>query len=441
MTSEIIRKDLSHIWHPCAQMKDFETFPPLVINQAQGCYLYTDQGILIDGISSWWCKSLGHGHPAIVAAISQQLQRFEQVIAANTTHPLLAEFGEKIAQISGKQHVFFASDGSCAVEIAMKLAIHSKQLQGQSQRKEFIALNNGYHGETLGALSVSDLGLYKAPYQGLGVHCHFLRDLPYIDNCQNPWWQDCSSHWPGILAQLEAVKLNVCAILIEPLVQGAGGMLCYSADFLKRLASWAKQNQILLIADEIMTGMGRLGHWLASHWAGIEPDLICLSKGLSGGALPLSCVLLDHDLYNLFYDDYKQDKSFLHSHTHSANALAVSAALAAIDVMETEGINQQAQILGDMMYKSLQEIAHISGKLKNVRSLGALVAADMIPIKGERISNLLYQEAVRQGALLRPIGNTLYWLPPLISDDKIIRQLAEITLNCLYKVYAKFDND
>lgn len=431
----IIRKDLQHIWHPCAQMKDFETFPPLVVERAQGCYLHTDRGVLIDGISSWWCKSLGHGHPAIVAAIQRQLGRFEQVIAANTTHAVLAEFGEKIAKITGKQHVFFASDGACAVEIAMKLVLHSRQILGEPNRNEFIALSNAYHGETLATISVSDLGMYKKPYQGYGVTCHFLRDLPYVNSAEDPLWHDCSAYWPGILQQLEQVKEKACAILVEPLIQGGAGMLCYSADFLRRLAQWAKHNHILLIADEIMTGMGRTGEWLACQLAGVEADLICLSKGLTAGALPLSCVLIDHSLYTLFYDDYEKGNSFLHSHTHSGNALAVSAALATIEVIEQEGINEQARALGQLMYQHMQEIAHVTGKLTNVRSIGAMVAADMTPLAGQRLSKQFYQHAIAQGALLRPMGNALYWLPPLNCDDKIIRQIAEITLHSLYKVY------
>ncbi|QRN03872.1 adenosylmethionine--8-amino-7-oxononanoate transaminase [Legionella sp. MW5194] len=433
--TQVIAKDLTHIWHPCMQMKDFEAYPPLVIQEARGSYLYTDQGPLIDGISSWWCKSLGHGHPTIVDAIRQQLQYFEQVIAANTTHPLLAEFGEKIAEITKKQHVFFASDGSSAVEIAMKLALHAMQIRGESERNRFIALRHAYHGETLATISVSDLGLYKKPYEGYGVECHFIQEVPYVQNRFDPLWDDSEATWQAILPQLEKVKRQTCAVLVEPLVQGAGGMLCYSADFLKKLAQWANDNGIYFIADEIMTGMGRTGQWLACEWAGVEPDLVCLSKGLTAGALPLSCVLIDHEVYALFYDDYASGKSFLHSHTHSGNALAVSAALAAIKVMEAEGILKQARALGELMHSLMLDIAETTGRLSQVRSLGAIVAADMDALPGQRISQRFYQEACRHGALLRPIGNTLYWLPPLNSDEKTIRQLAEITLNSLYGVY------
>lgn len=434
-TLELIEKDLKHIWHPCTQMKDFQNCPPLVVTQAKGSYLYTNKGPIIDAMSSWWCKSLGHGHPDVIAAIKTQLDSFEHVIAANTTHSLLAEFGEKLAEISKRQHVYFASDGSSAVEIAMKLSLHANQLRGMAHRNEFIALENSYHGETFATLSISDLGLYKKPYEGYGVQCHFLNPLPYISNSSDPLWKDSSAYWPQLLEKLEKIKANACAIIVEPLIQGANGMHCYSADFLKKLALWAKENDIYFIADEIMTGLGRTGEWLACHHAEINADLICLSKGLTSGTLPLSCVLIDNPIYELFYDDYENGNSFLHSHTYSGNALAISAALATLKVMETEKINEQAQKLGQFMELQFQQIAKITGKLANLRCVGAMVAADLIDCGTQRLGYKLYQEALDRGALLRPLGNTLYWLPPLNIDHQTIENLAEITLNSIRAVY------
>lgn len=430
----LIERDLKHIWHPCTQMKDLQQTPPLIVNHAKGSYLYTDQGPIIDALSSWWCKSLGHGHPTIIAAIKEQLDRFEHVISANTTHPLLVELGEKLAAISQKQHVFFASDGSSAVEIAMKLALHANQLKG-SPRNEFIALQNSYHGETLGTLSVSDLGIYKEPYTGYGVKCHFLQAIPYVSNSNEFLWHNADFHWPQIKLALEKIKNKVCALIVEPIIQGAGGMRCYSADFLKKLANWAKENDIYFIADEIMTGLGRTGQWLACHHADIQPDLICLSKGLTAGTMPLSCVLIDKPIYDLFYDDYEKGKSFLHSHTYSGHALAISAALATIKVIETENMNEQAQKLGRFMQQQFQELAAITGKLNHIRSVGAMVAADLPARKNKRVGYQLYQEALKRGALLRPLGNTLYWLPPLNTDQQTIENLAEITLNSIRAVY------
>lgn len=435
-SSTLIHRDLNHIWHPCTQMKDFEQCPPLIIDHAKGSYLYTDRGPMIDAISSWWCKSLGHGHPAVISAIQHQLTRFEHVIGANTTHPTLVLLAEKLTEITGKQHVFFASDGSCAIEIAMKLALHAQQLKGHPERQHFITLENGYHGETLGALSLSDLGMYKAPFNAWTKPCHILKGIPYIHDETDPLWVNCDAIWPSIVKQLDACRATASAIILEPIVQGAGGMRCYSADFLQRLVQYANDHDIYVIADEIMTGLCRTGRWLASHHANIKLDMICLSKGLTSGSLPLSCVLIDHDIYDLFYDDYALGHSFLHSHTYSGNALAASAALATLQTMETEGINQQATLLGDTMRRYFSDVARQTGQLGAIRSIGAIVAADLAPHPTKkRVGYAVYQEALAQGALLRPIGNTLYWLPPLTTDEQTIGKLAEITLNSIHITY------
>lgn len=430
----LLQRDLNHIWHPCSHMKDFEKTPPLIINHAKGCYLHTQEGTLIDAISSWWCKSLGHGHPDVIEAIKSQLDRFEHIIGANTTYPQIVDLAEKLSHISGKQHLFFASDGSSAVEIALKLAIHSNQLKG-SQRTQFLALNHGYHGETLGTLSVSDLGLYKKPFSQFSLNCHFLQDIPYVSDQNDPLWHDCGTLWPNIEKKLAPFKDDLCAIIVEPIVQGAGGMRIYSADFLARLSLWAKQNNIYLIADEIMTGLGRTGQWLACQHAKIDADLICLSKGLTSGSLPLSCVLIDHSIYELFYHEYDQGKSFLHSHTYSGNPLAVSAAVATLNVMQDRQINQQVVELNKNLTRYFSEVVSQSGKLHSMRSIGAIVAAELTESSIPRIGYRVALEARKRGALLRPIGNTLYWLPPLIIDTETIEKLAEITLHSIEEAY------
>ena len=435
--TQVIKKDLTHIWHPCAQMKDFEELPPLVVTEAKGSYLYTNQGPIIDSMASWWCKSLGHNHPYVIAAVKAQLDKFEHVITANTTHAVLAKFGEKIAEISQNQHVFFASDGASAVEIALKLTLHAMRLKGMPERNEFIALENAYHGETLGTLSVSDLGLYKKPYEGYGVKCHFLSPLPYVLHKEDPIWINADSAWQVLLPKLEKIKAKACAVIVEPLIQGANGMQCYSANFLKKLAEWAKENGIFFIADEIMTGIGRTGKWLACNHADVQPDLICLSKGLTSGVMPLSCVLINHSIFDLFYNDYELGNSFLHSHTYSGNALAVSAGLATLKVIEEEDMLERANNLGNYMQKQFSEMAKLCGNLTNLRSFGAMVAADLEPTNVKRLGFQVYKEALKRGALLRPLGNTVYWLPPLNTDFATIDKLAEITLASLQAVYKK----
>ncbi len=416
-------------------MKDFEQCLPLVVEKAEGSFLFTDKGPIIDAISSWWCKPLGHRHPSVIAAIHKQLDKFEHVIAANTTHEPLVLLGEKLTKIARKEHVLFASDGSSAVEISLKLALHAKQRKGQNNKNEFISLANSYHGETLGALSVSDLGIYKKPYAQLSLTCHFLNDIPYVSGETDPLWTDASDYWRQSLKKLELLKANVCAIIVEPIVQGAGGMRCYSADYLKRLSLWAHENDIYLIADEIMTGLGRTGTWLACQHADVNPDMICLSKGLTAGSLPLSCVLINEEIFDLFYDDYRKGTSFLHSHTHSANALAVCAALATLEVMEQENYCEKAKRLQRSLLENFNRVASLTGKLTNIRSVGAIIAGDLLPIEGRRMGFELYQNALENGALLRPIENTVYWLPPLNTRNETIVNLAQITLHSINTIY------
>lgn len=435
MADRLIQHDLRHIWHPCSYMQDFENDPPIVVERALGSYLYTNQGKLIDGISSWWCKSLGHAHPAIVAAIQEQLSQFEHVIGANTTHPKIVALAEEISKLTQLQHVYFASDGSSAVEIALKLALQSMQCRGYADRQQIITLQNSYHGETLATLSVSDLDVYKKVFKSFSLPVYVLQSIPYVEGPHDALWDNCDPCWSIIFKQLEQHKAKTAAIIVEPIIQGAGNMRCYSADFLKKLATWAKQNGIYLIADEIMTGMGRTGKWLASDHAEIQADMVCLSKGITSGSIPLSCVAIDHAIYELFYHDRSIEHSFLHSHTYSGNALAVSAALATIQTMQQEGIIEQAQQLGDYMRLCFNQVMQRTQKLTHFRSVGAMVAADLIGSDAARIGYEVKRQAQKLGALLRPIDNTLYWLPPLNMERACIDTLAEITANAIESVY------
>jgi len=281
-------------------------------------------------------------------------------------------------------------------------------------------------------LAASDLGLYRHAYESLLIPVNFIQQIPYVNNTSDPLWKNCESHWPNIEAQLQQYADDTAAIIVEPILQGAGGMQIYSQDFLKRLSEWAKTNNIYLIADEIMTGMGRCGYPLACQHANIQPDFVCLGKGLTAGWLPLSAVLTTDAVYDLFYQTEKRADAFLHSHTFSGNVLAAAVANACFDIVENEKIDETVRMNSDYLQENMLAVSENTGKLKNIRHIGWVVAADLItddPNAGQRV----YQQAVADGALLRPLGNTLYWLPPLNCGREVLDQLRDITISAIEK--------
>ena len=428
--------DLQFNWHPSSQMKDYETFKPLVIDRAYDSYLELSSGKkVIDAISSWWCKSLGHNHPVLKEALLLQLDKFEHAIFANTTSEVIVRLSQQLAQLMPcLDKVFYTGDGSCAVETALKMSLHARVIQGDQNRTQFIALKNGYHGETAAALSVSDVGLYRDPYEAILFSCVFA-DVPHVSGSSDPLWGNASGQWARVEQQLAPYVNTTTAIIFEPIVQGAGGMNVYSADFLSRLVAWAKRHNIHVIADEIMTGIGRTGKMLACEHAGIQPDFMCLSKGLTSGWMPLSAVLTSDEIYQLFYDDYEKGKSFLHSHTYSGNALAASVAVATLGVIKNENLSERANHLQVIMRRYFKEIAEETGCLENIRGIGAMVAADVRPNgQQKRCGYHIYREAVKRGALLRPLGNTIYWLPPLTISEETLNELKIITLQAIRSV-------
>ncbi len=434
---DITERDLKHIWHPCSQMKDYETFPPVTITKAQGSYLHLANGTtLIDANSSWWCKSLGHADPRIHAALMQQAKTLEHTILANTTNPTIVKLSENLAALTPNLNkVMYASDGSCAVEMALKMSLHAQQLQGQGHRQQFAALGNGYHGETCLALSVSDCGLYSEPYKPLLQPCEYLNPIPYVSGVEDNKWHDCSEEWHPIEKQLNQIKDTLCAIIFEPIVQGAGQMQIYSANFLKHLAAWAKDNQVYLIADEIMTGFGRTGLPLAIDHAGIEVDFLCVAKGLTAGVLPISAMLTSDTVYDLFYDDYEKGKSFLHSHTHTGNTLAAAVANCVFEIFQEDNIYQKIPELSAHLRQQMEAVANHTGKLTNIRHIGAMVAGDLVVDNpNTRWGFQIFQEAIKLGAMLRPLGNTLYWFPPLNTESHTIDELADITQTAIARI-------
>lgn len=440
MPSPLLTRETKHIWYPCSQMKDYETFPPMLVKGAKGSYItLANNHKIIDAISSWWCKILGHGHPRLKQALIDQADKFEHVIFANTTNEVILELSERLVQMTqtmGK--VFYASEGSSAVEIAIKMSLHARKNTGELKRTQVMNLQNSYHGETGIALAVSDVGLYRKPYEDILPHSITLKHIPYVYSKLDPLWEDCSAIWPSIVSQLEQCASSLSAIIIEPIVQGAGGMLLYSKDFLKRLRSWTSENNVHLIADEIMTGLGRTGLPFAFQHANIEPDFICIAKGLTGGWLPMSAVLTTDTIYNLFYADFSTGKAFLHSHTHSGNVLTAAVALECLKILKEEDIYAQVNIMESYLYTAMQEVASNTRRLTNIRHIGAMVAADLVLTKeqqAQRYGYKVFKKAVELGALLRPLGNTIYWLPPLNTSSQVLRKLTAITIEAIKTAY------
>ena len=424
----IVEKSMQTLWHPCSQMQDYEVFKPLIVTKARGSYIELSNGKkIIDAISSWWCKSLGHNHPKLKQALLAQVESFEHVILANTINETIVALAAKLTQLTKSlTKVFFAGDGSCAVEIALKMSLHYRQIHGQTQRQRFLALHNGYHGETAGALSVSDVGLYRNPYQAILFPVSYITPV-YVSGPSDPLWQNIGNLWLPIVEKLNLLAPDLTAVIVEPIVQGASGMKIYSPDFLRRLRAWAHEHDIHFIADEIMTGLYRTGTLLACEHAGIEPDLLCLGKGLTSGWLPFSAVLIKEDIYQTFYADYAQDRNFLHSHTYCGNPLGASLALATLETMEQENIGSAVQQMEKVLLDNMRAVANSTGRLAQIRGVGGIVAADILADPTQRAGLAVYQKAVRLGALLRPLGNTIYWLPPLNTFPHTLTELKEIT--------------
>lgn len=433
---DVITRDLRHVWHPCSQMKDYETFPPVEIVGAEGSLLHTrDGGTLIDATSSWWCKTLGHGHPRLRDALVRQTARFEHVIGANTVNEALVGLSEQLAGLCPPlDKVFYAGDGSSAVEIALKMSLHAQRIRGQEARTRFLSLENGYHGESGLSLAVSDLGLYRAPYAAVLPEPVILRSLPYVSGPADPAWDDAGGVWPALEKALAVHADTAAALIVEPVLQGAGGMRVYSPDLLRRLREWTTRNGVLFVVDEIMTGFWRTGKMLAVDHAGIAPDLLCLSKGLTAGWLSFSATLVHPAVHDLFYADYGQGRDFLHSNTYAGNALGAAVAREALSLYSAPGFGEEVAALAAALTARWEQVATVTGALRDTRAVGGLVAADLVtgPVKGPeggplRAGRAVFREAVARGALLRPLGDTLYWLPPLNTSVDDLDRLAEVT--------------
>jgi len=428
--SEIMQQDLEVIWHPCTQMKDHETLPLIPVKSAKGVYLYDfDGNAYIDAVSSWWVNIFGHSNESINKRVKEQLDTLEHVLLAGFTHEPAVHLAHKLVNLTPAElkKVFYVDNGSSAVEAALKMSYHYHLNKGE-RKPIFLSLTNSYHGETIGALSVGDVALYKETYAQL-----------LIQNMQVPVPKDQSFEASKLaLEALEAVlreKSNeIAALIIEPLIQGAGGMHMYHPHYLLGARKLTKAYNVHLIADEIMTGFGRTGRMFACEHAEISPDFMTLSKGLTGGYLPLSVVMTTDKVYEAFYCDYNEHKAFLHSHSYTGNPLACAAALATLEIFEKNDILEENHKKAHYIMKASQKFRTLAN-VKEVRQQGMVTA---IELKGyspkERIGLKIYEYALTQGVLLRPLGHIIYFMPPYVISYEEIDKMVSVAYEGIVKI-------
>jgi adenosylmethionine-8-amino-7-oxononanoate aminotransferase len=428
----VLERSLTAVWHPCTQMKAHERTPLVPVSRGQGVWLYDFEGRrYLDAISSWWVNLFGHANPRINAALRDQLERLEHVMLAGFTHEPVVELSERLSELTGRRlgHCFYASDGASAVEIALKMSFHFWRNHGLTGKDRYLSLQNGYHGETIGALSVTDVALFKDAYAPL------LRPSATVPS---PDWRlaEAGEDAQGFAVRcaqaldrhLAANHRSIAAFIVEPLVQCAAGMAMHHPEYLRRARALCDRYQVHLIADEIAVGCGRTGSFFAHEQAGITPDFLCLSKGLSGGYLPLSVVLTTDRVYDAFYDD-DISRGFLHSHSYTGNTLACRAALATLAIFEEDRVIEANGRLAQAITQACRRLAD-HPRVCHFRHSGMIWAFD-VGDAGPEFSRRFHTSALEQELLLRPLGDTVYFMPPYVITPDEVEMLASRTLALL----------
>lgn len=442
---DLVARDARVLWHPATHLDDLARLPVSAIESAQGVWLHEVGGRrILDAIGSWWTSIHGHGHPRIVAAIQQQVARLDHVMFAGFTHAPAVELAEALVRAapSGYGKVFFADCGSAAVEVALKLSFQSHHQRGDVQRTRFAALTNGYHGETLGALAVSGSDLYRGTFAPiLPLEPLYLPSPALDDHEPSALASDAGADTPEAEAAVAALRAHapqLAALVLEPLVQCAGRMRMTGVGFYRRIVQEAQRLGIHVIADEIAVAFGRTGRLFASEHAAVGPDLLCLSKGLSGGVLPLAAVLVRAGLQ----DDFRgaPARSFLHSHTFTANPVACAAGRASLSVFEDEGVLARLPARIEAMASRRHAVARRCPAVRHHRQAGMIAAFEVGPRDGRsipdqsRLGLALRQAAMRRDVLLRPLHDTIYWMPALCIDDAALDRLADVTAEVIEEV-------
>lgn len=432
-----VQRDLHTLWHPCTQMKDHENLPLIPIRRGHGVWLEDFDGKrYLDAISSWWVNLFGHSHPAINAALKAQIDDLEHVLFAGFTHQPGIELAERLTTLAppGLTRCFYADNGSSAVEVALKMSFHYWRNQGNTSKTRYITLSNSYHGETLGALAVGDVSLYKDTYRPL------LMDVITVPG-PDCYQREAGESWEAYSARafewmdkaLQQHAETVCAVIVEPLVQCAGSMRMYHPIYLSLLRRACDHYGVHLIADEIAVGFARTGTLFACEQAAITPDFMCLSKGLTGGYLPLAAVLTRETIYQAFYADYTTLKAFLHSHSYTGNPLACRAGLATLDLFQDGQVLRRNQNLAACLAHAAAPLAD-HPNVAEIRQTGFILAIELAQDKAnktpypwqERRGLRVYQQGLQRGVLLRPLGSVIYFMPPYVITEDEIRWMVQV---------------
>ncbi|GAB4169358.1 MAG: adenosylmethionine--8-amino-7-oxononanoate transaminase [Calditrichia bacterium] len=449
---KVIRIDKKHIWHPFTQMKDYEQRHHIPIVRGKGMFLEDMNGnTYYDTISSWWTNLLGHSHPRINQVISEQVQQLEHVIFAGFTHPYATEMIEKLVHFLPEKlsRYFFSDNGSTAVEVAIKMAFQYFQNQGMTGKTRFVMLENAYHGDTLGAVSVGGIDVYHQLYKPLmfesfkvsGLNCSTcpFRKSEYTFDARSTGCRvECFDQMEEVIVKHHR---EIAAVVVEPLLQGAAGMLVYPAQYLQKLREITAKYHILLIFDEVATGFGRTGTRFALEQAGVVPDIICLSKTLTAGYMPLALTVATDEIFNAFYDDYLAGKTFFHGHSYTGNPLACRIASETLSILEEENLPYSRQEQMEHFHGHLQDFAQYDF-IGDIRFLGFTGALDVVKSRENkesfspetRIGFSIYEESLKHGIILRPLGDTIYFMLPLIVEKQDLDEIFERTHNVLQKV-------
>lgn len=432
-----VTRSLRSVWHPCTQMQHHETVPLIPVKRGQGAWLYDHEGRrYLDAISSWWVNLFGHANPRINAALKDQLDTLEHAMLAGFTHEPVIELSEKLSALTGGVlgHSFYASDGASAVEIALKMSFHSWRNHGKTDKQEFVCLKGSYHGETIGALAVTDVALFKDAYGPLLRASQTVMSPDTRQARDGETAEDMARRAAADVERLFQEKSEkIAAIIIEPLVQCATGMAMHDPLYLQLVRALCDQYSVHLILDEIAVGCGRTGTFFACEQAGVWPDFVCLSKGISGGYLPLSLVMTRAEIYQAFYSN-DVTRGFLHSHSYTGNPLACRAALATLQIFEEDDVLAANLIKSARLTAALQPLAQ-HARVSNFRNRGMIWAFDAIDATPD-FSRRFFATAVEHELLMRPIGATVYLMPPYILDDEEIAGLAANTLTVFNKTMA-----